>query len=309
MNRKSTLVAIVFISIVAVTNVWSQKSNPKFSDWEPVTHLPPPINSEFSDQAPVLSKDEKTLFFTSNRSGSEDIWVSTRKNKNSAWRTPVNLGSTINTGGIERLRFITSDGRVMLFMSDREGSEATDLWATVRKNVNNDLGWSEPVNLGPYINSPSSEFAASYLFPNSGHFAKLFFSSGREGGSSDIYESTITSNGFEPAINVFELNSPSAEMCLWMRDDGLELLFISNRPNLTGDLRFNDLYTATRDSIYDPWSTPIKLGPSINAEGYQDVNPSLSFDGRTLMLASRRPWGIGEGIFDIYMTTRRRVSE
>src|SRR5205809_3367700 len=141
MNRKSVHVGVLLaLLLTASSNALSQlRRNPKFSDWAPVTHLAPPINSAFSDQAPVLSKDEKTLFFTSNRpgslAGSEDIWVSTRRNKNSPWTRPINVES-LNTTSIERLRSITPDGRVLLFMSDRPGRGQTDIWATVRENPN-----------------------------------------------------------------------------------------------------------------------------------------------------------------------------
>ena len=317
MDRKFVnVVVLLTLLIFASSSIFSQRrGGPKFSDWAPVTRLPPPINSAFDDQAPVLSKNEKTLFFTSNRPGSlgpsEDIWVSTRKSKNSPWTRPVNL-EALNTPSIERLRSLTSDGRVLLFMSDRPGSGQTDIWASVRENPNDDYGWSEPVNLGANINSESSELAARYLFANGGRTRKLFFSSNRPGGfgGPDIYESTIGPNGFEPSVNIFELNSPSVETCFWVRDDGLELIFISNRPELTGDLSQNEVWAATRDSVDEAWSAPAKLGPQVNAEGYQDVNPSLSFDGRTMLLASKRPGGIGPaGTFDIYLTTRRHANE
>jgi hypothetical protein len=316
MYRKLTLVAVLLLVSFASASYAQVQRSPKFSDWAPAEHLPPPINSEFDDQAPILSKDERTLYFTSNRpgsvGGSEDIWVSTRKTRNSAWRTPVNLGPTVNSPGIERLRSLTPDEKVLLFMSDRQGSTGqTDIWAIVREKVNDESKWSAPINLGPTINSVNSEVAAKYLFANSGHVRKLFFTAVRpEGfGGPDIYESNINVDAFEPPVNVFELNSPSVETCFWIRDDGLELIFISNRPELTGDLAYNELWVSIRDSVYEAWSPPVKLGPNVNAAGYQDVNPSLSSDGRTMFFASKRPGGISTGKFDIYMTTRRRTAE
>ncbi len=44
-----------------------------------------------------------------------------------------------------------------------------------------------------------------------------------------------------------------------------------------------------------------------NVPDWQDVNPVLSFDNRTMLMASRRPGGIGPGTFDIYVTTRRPI--
>ena len=52
---------------------------------------------------------------------------------------------------------------------------------------------------------------------------------------------------------------------------------------------------------------PERLGPNINVPNWQDVNPALSFDNRTMLMASRRPGGIGAGTFDIYVTTRKPI--
>lgn len=318
MNRKSAyIVALLALSIAAVSNAQSQRGGPRFSDWAQVVALPPPINSEFDDQAAVLSKDEKTMYFSSNRpgsiAGSRDIWVSTRRTRNSPWGAPVHLRPTINSSGTELVRSLTSDGHVLLFQSDRVGGGfgQADIWAIYRKHTNDEFGWGEPVNLGSVINTPFTELASNYLFADSGRVRKLFFSSNKPGGfgGPDIYESTITDLGFETSVNVFELNTPSIETCFWIRDDGLEIIFSSNRPNLTEDRTFDELWVATRESVSEPWSAVVNLGPNINSAGYRDVAPFVTFDGRTMVISSTRPGGMAPGTFDIYMTTRRRVRE
>lgn len=315
-KRSMRFVALILLLIAFIVGIQAQSFGPKFSDWGPLVHLPPPINSEFDDQAAVLSKDEKTMYFSSNRTGSiagsKDIWVSTRKTKNSEWREPVNLGPKINSSGTELVRSLTADGRVLLFQSDRAGGNGqADIWAVARKQLNDDAGWGEPVNLGAVINTPYSELASNYLFADNGQFRKLFFSSNKPGGfgGPDIYESTISDLGFETTVNVVELNTPSVETCFSIRDDGLEIIFSSNRPNLSEDRTFDDLWVSTRGSVFEPWSAPIRLGTNVNTPGYQDVAPSLTLDGRTMLVSSKRPGGIGPGTFDIYMTTRRRVRE
>jgi hypothetical protein len=206
------------------------------------------------------------------------------------------------------MRSITSDGRVILFQSDRTGgSGGTDIWAISRRNPNDDFGWSEPVNLGPVINTGSNELAAKYLFEDRGLNGKLFFSSGRGGGvgGPDIYESAITDSGFAAPINVFELNSPSFEVCFWVRDDGLEIVFTSNRPDLTGDTNLYDLWVSTRASVNDAWSAPESLGSTVNSEGYLDANPMLASGDRALYFASMRPNASGASPnMDIYLSTR-----
>jgi hypothetical protein len=180
------------------------------------------------------------MYFTSNRTGSvagsEDIWVSTRKTRNLPRGTPFNLGLTINTPAMERVRSFADDGRILLFQSDREGGFGfTDIWAVYRMHVNDDSNWSEPFNLGPVINTFSTELAANYLFADAGRVRKLFFSSSKPGGfgGPDIYESAITDLGFDFSVNVVELNSRSIETCFWVRDDGLEIIFSSLRLNHT----------------------------------------------------------------------------
>ena len=97
-----------------------------------------------------------------------------------------------------------------MFQSDRpDGNGGTDIWAIVRKNTNDDLEWSKPVNLGPVINTQYNEVAAKYLFNGPSQKGNLFFSSGRPGGfgGPDIYESEITESGFASPVNIFELNT------------------------------------------------------------------------------------------------------
>jgi len=89
----------------------------------------------------------------------------------------------------------------------------------------------------------------------------------------------------------------------------LELIFSSNRPDLNGDINYHDMWVATRDSVHEAWSEPLKLGPNVNVPNYQDVNPALSFDNKTMLMASRRPGGIGPGSFDIYITTREEFGK
>jgi hypothetical protein len=323
MRTRIALAAVVFLSVSAalITDAQSRRGT-GYSDWSAPVNIGPPINTEIDDNVPVLSKDEKTLYITSNRPGSvlkpdstersEDIWVATRRNKNAPWNTPVNLGSRINSPYVDRMRSISDDGRVILFQSDRPigGYGGTDIWAILRKQTNDDFGWSDPVNLGPVVNSSGNELAAKYLFDERHTSGDLFFSSTRLGGfgGPDIYESEITDIGFGTPLNIAELNTASFEVCFWVRNDGLEIIFTSNRPNLTGDTNLYDLWVSTRASVYEVWSPPQSLGPTVNSEGYVDANPMLASADRTLYFASTRPNSHGPvGNMDIYFSTRTRL--
>ncbi len=311
MKRKLALiVASILLSIAGVSGVWAQKAGGGFTDWGPLTHLPPPINTPYDDQAAVLSRDGRTIFFSSNRpgsiGGSRDIWFSTRA-KGLGWGKPRNLGPVINSSGTELVRSITADGRVLLFQSDRGGGNGqADIWVITRESGSS--AWGEPINLGAVINTPHAELASNYLFAEAGLVQKLFYSSNKPGGfgGPDIYVSTINESGFESSVNVFELNTPSVETCFWVSDDGKEIIFSSNRPNLTEDRNFDDLWTATRDSVFGSWSAPVRLGPQINTPGFRDLAPFVTREGTTMLVSSNRPGGLAEGTFDIYMTRRER---
>ena len=314
MRTTIALAAIVFWSFSATLIIDAQgRRGTGFSDWSAPTNIGPPINSEFNDNVPVLTNNEKTLYFTSDRVrggyGGEDIWVSQRQNKKAPWGEPVNLGPRINTSFTDRMRSISADGRIILFQSDRPngGQGGTDIWAIVRKRTNDEFGWSDPVNLGPVINTPYNEVAAKYQFDERHRNGNLFFSSARPGGfgGPDIYESEITENGFASPVNVFELNTGGIETCFWVREDGLEIIFSSNRPNLTGDMSKLDLWFSTRSSVYENWSPPENLGQPVNTDGYLDVNPMLTSADRTLYFSSTRPNPSGPaGNMDIYFSTR-----
>ena len=70
-----------------------------------------------------------------------------------------------------------------------------------------------------------------------------------------------------------------------IRHDGLEIFFTSNRPGSIANSQ--DLWVATRETVFDAWSEPINLGSTLNSE-LVDVQPYISSDRETLFFASNR---------------------
>lgn len=93
-------------------------------------------------------------------------------------------------------------------------------------------------------------------------------------------------------------NSASKDGQPYLRKDGHELVFYSNRP---GTLGGNDVYSTMRKNNSKPWSDPVNLGPSVNSAS-SETRPSLSCDGHTLYFGSNKPGG--EGDSDHYQATR-----
>lgn len=95
------------------------------------------------------------LWFCSARSGNYrelDIYTAELKNKN--WRNWKNAGELLNVDYEVGELYTTADGKTMYFHSSREGGfGGTDIWKIVKVNGQ----WTEPVNLGPTINTEHDE--------------------------------------------------------------------------------------------------------------------------------------------------------
>ncbi len=322
--KRQILAVIGSLILLQIVSVKGQREQPnsvgeaaisqnaqRFTEWSTPINLGQVINSTANDLAGSLSRDERSLYFTSTRSGGfggEDIWVSHRKNKNDDWEPAINLGQTINSFALERLRYLSPDGHLLLFQSNRGGGVGgSDIWASRRKGVDDDLSWETPVNLGSVINSSADEIGVDFLRGNDGRSERIYFASDRPGGlgSADFYLSEIRSDGsFGVPINIPELSSPQHDSCLTIRSDGIEIILTSRRSSPLDQPNNADLWTSTRASVDDVWSKPVYL-KTVNAEGYQDCCPSLSFDATTLIFTSARPGGFGGQ--DLYMTTRQRL--
>lgn len=279
-----------------------------FGAWSPATRVEsvagtdPAFNGASLDGCPFVSRDGKTFYMASNRPGGLggiDIWVSTRASADEPWGAPVNAGAPVNSAGNDFCPTISRDGHRFFFVSNRAGGCGGDDIYTTRRRPG---GWEPVDNLGcdgaGGPNSAANE-ASPFPLPERDSGPTLYFSSTRSG-SSDLYLSRSHGGAFGPAEAVNGLNTLAAEGHPNLRRDGLEIFFFSNRSGALG----NDIYSATRASTEDPWSTPVNLGPNVNSAA-SETRPSLSWDGTTLYFGSNRAGG--EGDSDHYVTTRERL--
>jgi hypothetical protein len=283
----------------------------RFGDWSAPTNLGEQVNSAFEDFLPELSKNGRSLYFSSNRPGpygGEDLWVSRRASSADPWRPAENLGAVINGPFNERSPALSRDGHVLFFASSRPGGMGGfDIWVSWRAHTHDDFGWQQPVNLGEGVNSTAGDFGPSYFENDDLGIPTLFFASSRPGvGGVDIYRSELTANGsFGPATLVAELSTPANDFRPTIRFDGLEVIFDSNRPaplDMAG-AGLRDLWISTRSSPSDSWSVPRHLGSVVNGP-LNDSLAAFSGDGVTLVFTSDRPGGVGGS--DLYETSRPR---
>lgn len=147
-----------------------------------------PINSPNNEGAGVLSIDRTTFYFT-RQSGVNNkevsIWVS--KFFNNKWLEPLKLDGKVNAEGYKSMHpALSLEGDVLYFSSNRPGGQGgMDIWYC---NVDEYGGLGDPINMGPYVNTPGDEVTPFYNY-----FTKtLYFSSNALGGIGglDIYKTT-----------------------------------------------------------------------------------------------------------------------
>lgn len=133
-----------------------------------------------------LSQDGKILLMTIQRNdsrGGKDIYFS-RIKPDGTWTTPDNLGSVVNTVASETSPFLASDGKTLYYStSGFSGYGANDIFVT-RRLDETWKSWSEPLNLGPEINTP--EWDAYFSISASTDYA-YFTSYYNSMGESDIF--------------------------------------------------------------------------------------------------------------------------
>lgn len=160
--------------------VYLYKATKDGDKWTNIKALPF-TSKTYSTSSPSLSKDGKTLYFSSNMPGSiggNDVWK-VAVNADGTFGTPENLGKSVNTEGNESFPFITDDNKLYFSSDGRKGFGALDVFVI---DLNRK---SEAMNVGAPVNTAKDDFAFSFnTAKNIG-----FFSSNRTG-DDNIYLAT-----------------------------------------------------------------------------------------------------------------------
>jgi hypothetical protein len=306
----------------------SPSAVPPYGPWGAPVNLGGVVNSTGGDFFPAISKDGLSLYFAAQSCpsngfcrpgfGGWDIYVTQRPSLDEPWGPPQNLGSDVNTSSDEVSPDLSRDGHRLFFASNRPGGfGGNDIYMARRRDKRDDFAWQAPINLGDGVNSATNDAGPSIFEDDANDTATLYFDSNRPEGfgpftddtvhnGNDIYASVLQPNGaFGSATLVSELSTPAADRSPAIRRDGLEILITSNRSD--GRIGLLDLWVATRESIYEPWSTPTNLGSVINGPN-QQAGAALSFDGHTLYFQASALSHPGFGNYDLFAATRSKLT-
>lgn len=308
---RSTIVALIVCFLVVpciITLLLAAddlRAGPRYLEWSTPLRVPE-LNTSSAEYPNGISRNGLSLYFQRANPGTgEDLYVVHRPDLEAPWGTPIKLPDTINSSANERAAFVSADGHWLYFASDRPGGiGSNDLYRSWRRHAHDDDAWEPAANLLA-VNSAGFESGPTLLEGDKSGTKQLYFNSapfpGGTQAQADIYVSTLGPGGFGPPLPVVELNSPVQEGRPYIRHDGLEIYFQSNR---SGPLV---IWVSTRSSTAELWMPPVL---AISAADLGDptvvsvTTPVLSRDRTTLFVGTVRP-GIDMG--DIYVSTRERV--
>ena len=153
------LASSILILCLGIQNVFSQNEKA----------LPAPINTaKFTEYAPSVSADGRTLIFESDRQGDWKLFESRRNGK--VWSVPTAIPK-ITTTFFEKAPLggpcLSYDGNLLFFSANGKDSDGhEDIYYSVREKN----GWSSPMNLGAPVNTvdyegyPSLSADGKYLY-------------------------------------------------------------------------------------------------------------------------------------------------
>jgi len=218
--------------------------------------LPLVINSGYSEYAPYISADLKTMVFTRLELNEEEnilnkyFFITTSSNGGIIWENieQINIPAVFNIDNVE-LAGISFDGQT-IYLSIIEETTASLYSAAIRNNMFEDITKFET-----NINSSYNEYSISF----SADGTSCIFSSDRVGGFGgiDLYKSTLNPDGtwtlpvnLGPNINTkYNENNP------FLHPSGLKLIFASEGHNSIGG--YDLLESNMKENGF--WTKPVRI--------------------------------------------------
>ncbi len=220
------------------SDVWFTKLNKK-GIWSRPIVMTEPINTEGNEGSVYVNKRGTTMYLTQCRVEKKKdlgcgIYVSQRKGR--TWGETQLIQVKVDSSTTIGHPALSDDENILIFSSDLTGGYGgKDLWISVKEKRNT---WSDPINLGPLVNTPGDE-----MFPFITNDGVIYFASnGHVGmGGFDIYKTSKDEyDAYTLPVNLkFPVNSSGDDFGMIIEKNGERGYFTSNRSGGRGG---DDIY-------------------------------------------------------------------
>lgn len=237
---------------------------------------------------PRLSSDERTIFFTTKVGTQSRIARAVRATGSTAFGPATVLDAQSSTSK-DNDPSVSADGTMLFFSSERAGAN-DKLYVAIAPSAGAPFGAATMVT---GVSSSSGEEQHPYFRVAGGD--ELWFSSTR-GGQWEIWTAKKSGTGFSTPVRVEELRNAEATRQPMITEDGLTIVFASERAGGAGQ---RDLWMARRTTTTSPFAAP-EVIPSVNSAA-DEFAGWVSPDGCRLYFSSDR---LTPKVHNIYVAAR-----
>lgn len=237
--------------------------------------FPEPINTGYSEYAPILTHNGKTLYFTARKENTtggrsnpddnqyfEDNYRAVWNENEKKWDSITNQMDRLNGNGFDCISYLSADGMkgLMTVNTTATGAKEVTQSSDIFEITFSDKGkWQTPKLIrNKSINSSFFDGAATMTADGS----TLFFVSDRKADKSgtDIYMVQKNGNKWGEAVPVSDsINTPFNETTPYISPDGRFLFFSSK-----GHVGMGGYDIFVSENLGKTWSKPVNLGAEIN---------------------------------------------
>lgn len=285
--RYSILLLAVFSSFLAKSQTLEQ--------------LGSAINTEFNELNPIISPDDKTLYFArvshpSNSfgtKGSQDVWYSEKRDDGN-WTIARRMPNTINKYQYNDLFSITPDGNKILISGVyHNGRRENEVGISMCKRTK--TGWSEPeqIVIPKFDDICKGQYLTACL-SNDGKTLILAFSEKKNSKEDNLYVCFLGRDGkwSKPESLGPDINTGSTETTPFLASDNYTLYFASDRKD--GGLGGTDIWVAKRkDRSWTKWSKPVNMGDKVNTDA-NEYSFSVAASGEYAYVSTKKN-SVGKG--------------
>ncbi|MFN8258836.1 MAG: OmpA family protein [Bacteroidales bacterium] len=271
---------------------WDDSSAFVFSRGAPMSE---PFNDGRNQGGATITIDNRHLYITiceferTNYTSYKNCDIFSSDYINKKWSPLKRLGKEINgLETFEGMPSITADGKVLYFVSAREGGYGgLDIYKSEKQKDGN---WGKAQNLGPVINTAGDDKTP---FIHSDSQTLYFSSNGRFGlGGLDIFYSQFIGNGqwSEPKNMGYPINTENDEVGLIVSSNGKRIFFSSRSFNKDGNW---DIYSASLYEAARPKKVLFVKGKVVDEKGNEVPDSHVG-------LKSLQSNELTEGLVDSY---------